>query len=112
MTTIAFDGKTLAADCMGDNAGIKRRVVKIERFGDALLAMTGAQDSAVELREWFKGGGLRCSSQAMLWVQTLASRASCGSGNLMSPLSMALAQSCGSSTRAAAGTGLRFRPWP
>ncbi|RRD41626.1 hypothetical protein EII18_08430 [Comamonadaceae bacterium OH3737_COT-264] len=56
MTTIAFDGKTLAADCMGDNAGIKRRVVKIERFGDALLAMTGAHDSAVELREWFKGG--------------------------------------------------------
>lgn len=57
MTVVAFDGKTLAADGMAvSGGGIARRVTKIERHKDMLLAVTGGLDIAAELREWFKAG--------------------------------------------------------
>lgn len=57
MTVIAWDGQKLAADkrCVS-GGGIARTVTKIERYGDALLAMTGNWDVAAEIREWWKRG--------------------------------------------------------
>lgn len=57
MTVIAWDGQTLAADKRATSgSGIARTVTKIQRHGDALLAMTGSWDIAAEIREWWKAG--------------------------------------------------------
>lgn len=57
MTVIAWDGRTLAADKRATSGGgIARTVTKIQRHGDALLALTGNWDKAVEVREWWKAG--------------------------------------------------------
>ena len=62
MTIIAWDGKTLAADRRATSGGgIARAVTKICRSryrDDTLLAITGAWDTAVEMREWFEHGAV------------------------------------------------------
>lgn len=57
MTCIAFDGRMLAADKRATaGGGIARTVTKIERHGNALLAIVGNWDVGAEMPEWFKAG--------------------------------------------------------
>lgn len=59
MTVIAWDGRTLAADKRATTGGgIVRTVTKIERHGDALLAITGGWDVGAEMRAWWKAGAV------------------------------------------------------
>lgn len=59
MIVIVWDGKTLAADKrMTDGGGMARTVTKIQRHENVLLAWTGALDTGLELREWFKAGAV------------------------------------------------------
>jgi ATP-dependent protease HslVU (ClpYQ) peptidase subunit len=62
MTCIAWDGKTLAADRLATNAGIRRCVKKLHRLqrpdGDVLLAFTGALDVGQAMLAWYKDGAL------------------------------------------------------
>ncbi len=57
MTCIAWDGRTLAADrrlCV--SGGIHRTVTKIWFRDGCLLGLTGATDTALEMREWWASG--------------------------------------------------------
>lgn len=56
MTTIAFDGKTLAADKMASCNGVSRTVTKLFRVGAALVAGSGDADHVAEMVAWLKAG--------------------------------------------------------
>ena len=55
MTTIAWDGKTLAADKRVSEGNGNFTTTKIERFGGALLAVSGDIGVALDILAWFKG---------------------------------------------------------
>ncbi len=55
MATIAWDGKTLAADKQSTSYGMPRTVTKIHRIGDELFAMSGGGIHSQALIAWFKG---------------------------------------------------------
>lgn len=56
MTTIAWDGKTLAADKMGTNSGYGFTVTKIFRHKGELLFFSGDMDAGLVMMEWYKAG--------------------------------------------------------
>ena len=56
MTVVAFDGLTLAADTMAENAGMRARVSKIRRVGGALLSFTGVLDYGLMMCNWYEAG--------------------------------------------------------
>jgi hypothetical protein len=57
MSVIAWDGKTLAADCQGTNQGLRRRVSKIERLEDGtVLGWVGSEDTGGAQLRWYKAG--------------------------------------------------------
>ena len=66
MTTIAFDGKTLAADRMSAMDGCKNgRVTKIRRTADGrLLGGAGWATSCVLMMDWMENGGERPAFQS------------------------------------------------
>lgn len=56
MTTIAWDGKVLAADKRMVHAGLYATVTKIRRIGGLLVAAAGDFDSAQEMFAWIEAG--------------------------------------------------------
>ena len=57
MTTIAWDGKTLAADQQADIAGLKGRVTKIFRLNDgSLFTGSGAFPLVLAMKYWIENG--------------------------------------------------------
>ena len=57
MTTIAWDGKTLAADKMGDAGGMRITVTKIRRAKDgSLLGGAGTAAFCLEMFDWIEAG--------------------------------------------------------
>lgn len=56
MTVIAWDGKTLAADRMGDASGLKRTTTKIRRFDGGLFGSSGAASRGAEMFAWIAAG--------------------------------------------------------
>lgn len=60
MTTIAWDGKRLAADRLALTADLKRTVTKIWRLPDSrLLAGSGNLTTILEVKQWIIEGGER-----------------------------------------------------
>lgn len=60
MTTIAWDGKTLAADCQATSGNLRTLVTKIVQIenGD-ILAWTGSQEQGLVLMDWYRSGAER-----------------------------------------------------
>lgn len=61
MTTIAWDGKTLAADKMGDRSGLRTTLTKIWRWHGTpqiILAGCGRIDHVVALKDWYENGAI------------------------------------------------------
>lgn len=56
MTTICWDGKTLAADKRFVNNGLPRTGTKIFRAGDVLVGCAGTASHAVAMVDWVRGG--------------------------------------------------------
>jgi ATP-dependent protease HslVU (ClpYQ) peptidase subunit len=56
VTVICWDGKTLAADKAGTNAGYARTVTKIYRVPGGLVGFAGDGSRAMDLLEWFRAG--------------------------------------------------------
>lgn len=67
MSVVVWDGKTLAADCMAVNFGLKMKISKIKKLPESgviyhcvppssLVAWTGQQDQALELLHWYELG--------------------------------------------------------
>lgn len=56
MTVIAWDGKTLAADRMGDAGGLKRATTKIRRFDGGLFGSAGSASRGAEMFAWIESG--------------------------------------------------------
>lgn len=56
MTCIAWDGKTLAADKLLVNYGLKRTVTKIRRIGDLLVGGAGDFAEINEAMAWIERG--------------------------------------------------------
>lgn len=64
MTTIAYDGKTLAADRCSWCSGVRRAVCKVQkvshaRRGDLLVAFAGDAGYAGQVLDWLIGAGPR-----------------------------------------------------
>ena len=56
MTTIAWDGRYLAADKMTVNNGLSRITTKIWRIGDLLVGVSGGLDSGMAMKNWIERG--------------------------------------------------------
>lgn len=60
MSCIAWDGKTLAADCQLTSAGLRRMVNKIHQIGEAafrvLFGAAGEYPAALALENWVREG--------------------------------------------------------
>lgn len=56
MSVIAWDGVTLAADTQSSNQNLFRRVTKIWRHEDMLIAGAGAATTIQAIRNWVLGG--------------------------------------------------------
>ncbi len=56
MTTIAYDGTTLAADKQATANGVAYTVTKIHRNGRFRMAYTGTAVQGVRMVEWFTAG--------------------------------------------------------
>lgn len=57
MTTVAWDGKRLAADKMAVNNGAKHGVcTKVHKINGCLCAITGSYDVGMEMLHWFQEG--------------------------------------------------------
>jgi len=54
MTCIAWDGKTLAADKAATLAGFRSTVTKIQRVGDAIVAMAGDEAALMAGLAWLR----------------------------------------------------------
>lgn len=64
MTTVAWDGKTLAADGCSWSGGVRRRVRKVFKVqhaerGELLAAFSGSSSFCTLVLEWLKGRGER-----------------------------------------------------
>lgn len=55
MTTIAWDGKTLAADKAATNAGFLSTVTKIHRVRDSIVALAGDEAAVMAGLVWLRG---------------------------------------------------------
>ena len=56
MTTICWDGKTLAADRLALNSSLMRTTTKIRRFGNLLAGASGDLSATIEALEWVRRG--------------------------------------------------------
>ena len=61
MTTIAWDGETLAADCCSWSGGVRRKVRKVFKIHSAergvlLVAFAGQAAFCMRVLDWMKGG--------------------------------------------------------
>ena|SRR3990167_3555319 len=56
MTTVAWDGKVLAADRQATNGGLKFHVTKLKKVNGSLLFSSGDLDTFVAMVEWFRHG--------------------------------------------------------
>lgn len=56
MTVIAWDGKTLAADKLASNGGMKCEVTKIFRINGCLVGGAGEVPFILEMIEWIRNG--------------------------------------------------------
>ena len=56
MTTIAFDGRTLAADKRSTIGGLYRTGTKIFRVGSSLVGYAGSGAQCSEMLAWARGG--------------------------------------------------------
>jgi len=56
MTIIAWDGKVLAGDRLGDAGGLARSTTKVIKFAGGLYGSCGSSSAAVEMLEWIKAG--------------------------------------------------------
>ena len=56
MTTIAWDGRYLAADKMTVNNGLARTTTKIWRVGDLLVGVSGNLDAGMAMKRWIENG--------------------------------------------------------
>lgn len=56
MTTIAWDGHTLAADKRACSSGLCLKVRKIWRIGELLYGASGSADQAAEMFAWIERG--------------------------------------------------------
>lgn len=56
MTTIAWDGTSLAADRRAVNANLSRTVTKIRRLHNNLVAYAGNASLGEEMVNWFRNG--------------------------------------------------------
>ena len=56
MTVIAWDGKTLAADRLSTNGGLRGTVTKIFRAGDCLVGGSGEFAFVLAMVDWVKKG--------------------------------------------------------
>lgn len=56
MTTIAWDGKTLAADRLMNHGNGKLEITKIHRVGASLVGICGYMPEALEMLEWYRAG--------------------------------------------------------
>jgi len=56
MTVVAWDGKTLAADKMGDSGGLKRTTTKIRRFNGGLFGSSGSASRGDQMLAWIEAG--------------------------------------------------------
>ena len=56
MSVVVWDGKTLAADRQATNSNLRRKMCKISKHGDILIAGTGVQTSTQAVRNWVLAG--------------------------------------------------------
>lgn len=56
MTIVVWDGKTLAADKQATHSDLVRKVTKVRRIREHLVAVSGDWDRAQELFKWFELG--------------------------------------------------------
>jgi hypothetical protein len=56
VTTIAWDGKTLAADRLCSSNGVRRTFCKIHDCGAYYYAGAGALEDVIRIAEWIRGG--------------------------------------------------------
>src|SRR5580692_3742264 len=57
MTTIAWDGKTIAADrCRVSGSGMRQTAIKLIDAGDFVFAMCGNYETIPMVERWLKGG--------------------------------------------------------
>ena len=56
MTTICWDGRTLAADRMAERNGVRGTVTKIYRISGNLVGCAGNAARSVEMMAWFEEG--------------------------------------------------------
>lgn len=79
MTTIAWDGKTLAADKQMTNGTLRGQTTKIRRVGGEVLAWTGDQDSGEALAAWYEAGAdparwPSCQKDKDAWARLIVAR--------------------------------------
>ena len=59
MTTVCWDGKTLAADKMSSRGNTKHsKCTKVHKINGSLCAITGSFDVGMELLYWFHNGAV------------------------------------------------------
>ena len=56
MTTLAYDGRTLAADKQATGGGAKCSVTKIFRVGELVIGFAGELGLAMEMLDWVRRG--------------------------------------------------------
>jgi 20S proteasome alpha/beta subunit len=56
VSTVVWDGKTLASDRQATNGNLSRTMTKIYKHGDILIAMTGIQTSGQAVVNWVLDG--------------------------------------------------------
>lgn len=58
MTTVAYDGRTLAGDTQANSAGMRRTVKKLFRLNDGrLFGGSGDYENCLLARDWLNDGG-------------------------------------------------------
>lgn len=75
MSVIVWDGTTLAADMLAVNGNLKRKMTKVWRKGDMLIAGAGSAAGIQAMLEWVTSGAsketfpkLRETDDVCLWV--------------------------------------------
>lgn len=58
MTVICWDGKTLAADKLGDACGLRRTSTKIHRASFGLFGCAGTASRALRMLAWLEAGAI------------------------------------------------------